>query len=94
MRMHPRERRYAELVKGSVPLAGRQNAYGDMQPDAENCSNGIAPQPNTATDSRKMTVPVVVSMTKFLFDHYRLSMYRQSSRARAHSGQHNRDQHE
>ena len=73
--MHPRERSYTELVKGSVPIAGRQNAYGDMHPDAENCSNGIAPQPNTAAESRKMTVPVVVSMTKFLFDHYRLSMY-------------------
>ena len=54
--MHPRERSYTELVKGSVPIAGRQNAYGDMQPDVENCSNGIAPQPNTTADSRKMTV--------------------------------------
>ena len=73
--MHPRESSYAELVRNSVPIAGRQNAYGDMQPDIENCSNGIAPQPNAAAESRKMTVPVVVSMTKFLFDHYRLSMY-------------------
>ena len=73
--MHPRERRYAELVNGSVPIARRENAYGDMQPDTENCSNGIAPQPNATADSRKMMVPIVVSMTKLLFDHYRLSMY-------------------
>ena len=73
--MHPRERSYAELVRNSVPIARWGNAYGDVQPDTEDCINGIAPQPNTAADSRKMTVPVVISMTKFLFDHYRLSMY-------------------
>ena len=73
--MHPNERKYAELVRNSVPISDRKNTYGDTRPDVENCSNGIAPQPNTAAERGKMTVPVVVSMTKFLFDHYRLNMY-------------------
>ena len=73
--MHPNERKYAELVRNSVPISDRKNTYGDTRPDVENCSNGIAPQPNTAAERDKMTVPVVVSMTKFLFDHYRLNMY-------------------
>ena len=68
MRMHPNDRKYAELVRNSVPIADRKNTYGDIRPDVENCSNGIAPQPNTAAERGKMTVPVVVSMTKFLFD--------------------------
>lgn len=75
MRLHPSDRKYAQLVNGSVPIAGKKNAYEDMQPDTENCSNGIAPQPNMAANSNKMIVPVVVSMTKYLFDHYRLNMY-------------------
>lgn len=75
MRLHPSNRKYAQLVNGSAPIAGKKNAYEDMQPDTENCSNGIAPQPNTAANSNKMIVPVVVSMTKYLFDHYRLNMY-------------------
>ena len=66
--MHPNERKYAELVRNSVHIADRKNTYGDTRPDVENCSNGIAPQPNTAAERGKMTVPVVVSMTKFLFD--------------------------
>ena len=73
--MHPNERKYTELVRNSVPIADRKNTYGDIRPEVENCSNGIAPQPNTATECGKMTVPVVVSMTRFLFDHYRLKMY-------------------
>ena len=48
--MHPRERSYAELVRNSVPIARWGNAYGDVQPDTEDCINGIAPQPNTAAD--------------------------------------------
>ena len=76
MRMRQREHGYAEYIKSSVPIVGKQYVYEDTQPDIENCSNGIAPQPNTTADGReKMTVPVVVSMTKFLFDHYRLNMY-------------------
>ena len=72
--MHPNERRYAELVKGSVPIAGRQSE--DMQPDIENCSNGTAPRPNMTADGvQKMTAPVAITMTKYLFDHYRLNMY-------------------
>ena len=74
--MSPHERRYAETVKNSAPIAGRQYGYEALQPDIENCSNGVEPQPNTVADgSRKMIVPVVVSMTRFLFDHYRLNMY-------------------
>lgn len=74
--MRQREHGYAEYIKSSVPIAGKQYVYEDTQPDIENCSSGIAPQPNTTADGReKMTVPVVVSMTKFLFDHYRLNMY-------------------
>ena len=74
--MHSSERRYADLVKSSVSIDPKQYAYEDAQPYAENCSNGIAPQPNTTADGKqKMTIPVVISMTKFLFDHYRLNMY-------------------
>jgi len=73
--MHLSERRHTEIINCSVPIAGRYNAYEDMQPENENCLNGIAPQPNTAEYDRKMTVPVVISMTKFLFEHYRLNMY-------------------
>ena len=48
----------------------------DAQPDMENCANGIAPQPNATADGvRRMKVPVVQTMTKYLFDHYRLTMY-------------------
>lgn len=61
--MGQREHGYAEYIKSSVPIAGKQYVYEDTQPDIENCSNGIAPQPNTTVDGReKMTVPVVVSM--------------------------------
>ena len=74
--MHSSERRYADLVKSSVSIDPKQYAYEDAQPYAENCSNGIAPQPNTTADGKqKMTIPVVISMTRFLFDHYRLNMY-------------------
>ncbi len=74
--MRRREHGYTEYFKSSVPIAGKQYAYEDTQPDIENCSNGIAPQLNTTVDGKeKMMVPVVVSMTKFLFDHYRLNMY-------------------
>lgn len=69
-------RKYAEWIKYSTPIAERQAACADAQPDMENCSNGIAPQPNTLTEgAQKMKVPIVRSMTKYLFDHYRLSMY-------------------
>ena len=85
--MSPNESRYAETVKSSVSIAGRQYGYEALQPDIENCSNGVEPQPNTAADgSRKMIVPVVVSMTRFLFDHYRLNMYSYLNGS-LHSGQ-------
>ena len=74
--MRPNERRDAEVVKSSAPIAGRQYGYENSRPEIENCANGVAPQPNTTADgSQKMIVPVVVSMTKYLFDHYRLNMY-------------------
>lgn len=73
--MYTKER-YSGHVKYSVPISGRQTVYEDAQPEVENCSNGIAPQPNTlAGGARKMKVPVVQSMTRYLFAHYRLSMY-------------------
>ena len=76
MKMSPNESRYAETVKSSVSIAGRQYGYEASQPDIENCSNAVEPQPNTTADgSRKTIVPVVVTMNKFLFDHYRLNMY-------------------
>ena len=72
--MRQSERRYAEMVKGSALIAREQ--FADWQPENENCASGAAPQPNTAADgSRKITVPVVVSMTRVLFEHYRLQMY-------------------
>lgn len=73
--MYQKERKYAEWVRSLVPISGKAAAYEDTLPDNENCSNGIVPQPNAMADDKKMTVPVVVSMTKFLFDHYRLNMY-------------------
>ncbi len=62
--MYTKER-YSGHVKYSVPISGRQTVYEDAQPEVENCSNGIAPQPNTlAGGARKMKVPVVQSMTR------------------------------
>ena len=76
MSMYPNERKYAEFVNCSAPIAGRQAAYENAQPDMENCSNGLAPQPNATKDGvRRIKVPVVQTMTKYLFDHYRLTMY-------------------
>ena len=73
--MYTKER-YSGHVKYSVPISGRQTVYEDAQPEVENCLSVIAPQPNTlAGGKRKMKVPVVQTMTKYLFDHYRLSMY-------------------
>ena len=76
MRVCLKECKDAELVRGSVPIARENDIYENTQPEIENCSDGIAPQPNTAVDgSQKMIAPVVVSMTKYLFAHYRLQMY-------------------
>ena len=76
MRVCLKECKDAELVRSSVPIARKNDIYENTQPEIENCSDGIAPQPNTAVDgSQKMIAPVVVSMTKYLFAHYRLQMY-------------------
>ena len=54
----------------------KEAVYVDAQPDMENCSHGLAPQPSVTADGvRRMKVPVVQSMTKYLFDHYRLTMF-------------------
>ena len=46
------------------------------QPDQEDCYGDAAPDTSGARgEKRKVVVPVVVSMTKYLFDNYRLSMY-------------------
>lgn len=74
--MHLKEHKYTEWVKYSVPIGEREDVHVDAQPDMENCANGIAPQPNATADGvRRMKVPVVQTMTKYLFDHYRLTMY-------------------
>lgn len=79
MRVCLKECKDAELVRSSVPIARENDMYENTQPEIENCSDGIAPQPNTAVDgSQKMIAPVVVSMTKYLFAHYRLQMYNNS----------------
>lgn len=76
MRVCLKECKDAELVRSSVPIARKNDIYENTQPETEHCSNGIAPQPNTAVDgSQKMIAPVVVSMIKYLFAHYRLQMY-------------------
>ena len=75
-KVYLKEHKYTEWVKYSAPIGEREDVHVDAQPDMENCSNGIAPQPNTlAGGERKMKVPVVQSMTRYLFAHYRLSMY-------------------
>lgn len=67
MRVCLKECKDAELVRSSVPIARENDMYENTQPEIENCSDGIAPQPNTVVDgSQKMIVPVVVSMTKYL----------------------------
>ena len=74
--MRLKETKDAELVRSSVPIARENDGYMDVQPEIESCSNGFAPQPNTTADgSQKMIVPVVISMTSYLFAHYRLQMY-------------------
>ena len=51
-----KETKDAELVRSSVPIAGEN----DAQLEIEDCSNGLAPQPNTTADgSQKMIVPVL-----------------------------------
>lgn len=66
--MRLKENKDAELVRSSVPIAGENDGYVDAQPEIEDCSNGFAPQPNTTADgSQKMIVPVVLSMTSYLF---------------------------
>ena len=58
--MYTKERKNAEYVKYSVPIGEREAVHVDAQPDMENCSNGLAPQPNAAADGvRRMKVPVV-----------------------------------
>ena len=70
--MRLKETKDAELVRSSVPIAGENDGYVDAQPEIEDCSNGFAPQPNTTADgSQKMIVPVVLSMTSYLFSHYK-----------------------
>ena len=74
--MYLKEHKYTEWVKYSVPIGEREDVHVDAQPDMENCANGIAPQPNATADGvRRMKVPVVQTITKYLFDHYRLTMY-------------------
>ncbi len=74
--MRLKENKDVELVRSSVPIAGENDGYVDAKPEIEDCSNGFAPQPNTTADgSQKMIVPVVISMTSYLFSHYRLQMY-------------------
>ena len=64
-RVYTKERKNAEYVKYSVPIGEREAVHVDAQPDMENCSNGLAPQPNAAADGvRRMKVPVVQTMTK------------------------------
>ncbi len=54
--MRLKETKDAELVRSSVTIAGEN----DAQPEIEDCSNGLAPQPNTTADgSQKMIVPVL-----------------------------------
>ncbi len=46
------------------------------QPDQEDCSNGVIPyKAEPMGGKRKILVPVLTTMNKFLFDNYRLSMY-------------------
>ena len=52
----------------SVPIA-------DTQPIVENCMNGLIPECVEQGETKTVIVPEVTSMTKYLFDHYRLTMY-------------------
>lgn len=49
------------------------------EPEQENCSTGIVPSEcaESAEDSKgqEILVPVLISMSKYLFQHYRLTMY-------------------
>ena len=66
--MYTKGQKNAEYVKHSVPIGAREAVYVDAQPDMENCSNGLAPQPNAAADGvRRMKVPVVQTMTKDVY---------------------------
>ena len=58
-------------------VAGLQ--YGD-EPEQEDCSTGIVPSDCTAASSKdskaqEILVPVLTSMSKYLFQHYRLTLY-------------------
>ena len=45
--MYPKEHKYTGWVRYSAPIEDMEAVHVDAQPDMENCSNGIAPQPNT-----------------------------------------------
>ncbi|MEI3429019.1 MAG: hypothetical protein V8Q82_07350 [Christensenellales bacterium] len=66
MRVCLKEYKDAELftVMTRFPSHCRKNdTYENTQPEIEHCSDGIAPQPNTAVETagQKLIVPVVVS---------------------------------
>lgn len=57
---------------------GRITTYAAQlgQPDVEDCSNGTIPDKAEPMEGKKkILVPVLTTMSKYLFDHYRLTMY-------------------
>ncbi len=61
----------------STPFAQPEPFAAQLgQPDVEDCSNGVIPDKAEPMDGKKkILVPVLITMNKFLFDNYRLSMY-------------------
>ena len=75
---HGEHKSYAlQSERGFAPV-GRSDLFVAQlgQPDVEDCSNGVIPDKAEPMDGKKkIHVPVLTTMNKVLFDHYRLSMY-------------------
>lgn len=75
---HGEHKSYAlQSERGFAPV-GRSDLFAAQlgQPDVEDCSNGVIPDKAEPMDGKKkIHVPVLTTMNKVLFDHYRLSMY-------------------
>ena len=66
-----------------VPYAIQPEPYAAQlgQPDVESCSNGAIPDKAEPMEGKKkILVPVLTTMNKYLFDHYRLTMYNHVNR--------------
>ena len=64
------------MLRGIIKLMYcRYNRNHITKTAAENCSSSMAADKANSEGLKEVTVPVVTSMTKYLFEHYRLDLY-------------------